>query len=328
MSAVLKGLIRGAVAGAAGTTASNAVNYGDMAIRGRPANDTPVTMVATLADRFGVGIPGHNGQRDNRLHALAPLGGSLTGVAVGGLAGVLRSVGLRVPTAIGGPVLGALAMAATDVPAARLRLTDPRQWSGADWASDALPHLAYGLAAHATLVATSRDTREAGSTAHIDLPGHLRRSSRSRVLFRSALLGAATGARSAIGLLALAAGSKSLDRGPSGVLAHPVARATAGLLAVGEVVVDKDPRVPPRTSAQGLPPRLALAATGAHTLARRDGVGSVGPVIVAVAAAAATSFAGLHLRGLAARRCGLDLPGALLEDLLAAALAGIAARRG
>ena len=34
-------ILRGAAAGAAGTTALNVVTYLDMAIRGRPASDTP-----------------------------------------------------------------------------------------------------------------------------------------------------------------------------------------------------------------------------------------------------------------------------------------------
>jgi hypothetical protein len=36
-------------------------------------------------------------------------------------------------------------MAASDVPVARLGISDPRTWSAADWLSDVLPHLAYGL---------------------------------------------------------------------------------------------------------------------------------------------------------------------------------------
>ena len=34
----LKNVLNGAMAGAAGTTALNAVGYGDMALRGRPAS--------------------------------------------------------------------------------------------------------------------------------------------------------------------------------------------------------------------------------------------------------------------------------------------------
>jgi len=35
-------------------------------------------------------------------------------------------------------------------------VTDPRTWSAADWISDLLPHLAYGVVTHATAVAADR----------------------------------------------------------------------------------------------------------------------------------------------------------------------------
>jgi hypothetical protein len=35
-------------------------------------------------------------------------------------------------------------MALTDTSMMRLGLTDPASWSAIDWASDAIPHLAYG----------------------------------------------------------------------------------------------------------------------------------------------------------------------------------------
>jgi hypothetical protein len=36
-------------------------------------------------------------------------------------------------------------MAASDLPATALGLTDPRSWGAAGWMSDLLPHLAYGI---------------------------------------------------------------------------------------------------------------------------------------------------------------------------------------
>ncbi len=44
-----------------------------------------------------------------------------------------------------GLVIGAAAMAGTDVPMAALGVSDPRTWAAKDWLSDAVPHLAYGL---------------------------------------------------------------------------------------------------------------------------------------------------------------------------------------
>jgi hypothetical protein len=126
----------GAAAGAAGTAALNAVTYVDMAWRGRPASDVPERSVELLAKRARVEIPGQGQQRDNRVGALGALSGIATGVAIGVVGGALRLPGV---------LLGAAAMAATDVPMAAMGITDPRQWSLADWASDVVPHLAYGL---------------------------------------------------------------------------------------------------------------------------------------------------------------------------------------
>jgi hypothetical protein len=42
-------------------------------------------------------------------------------------------------------------MAAADVPLTRLGLTDPSTWSPVDWASDVIPHVAYGLVTYTAL---------------------------------------------------------------------------------------------------------------------------------------------------------------------------------
>ena len=44
-------ILRGAAAGAAGTTALNAVTFLDMAVRGRAESETPKRTVEALADR-------------------------------------------------------------------------------------------------------------------------------------------------------------------------------------------------------------------------------------------------------------------------------------
>jgi hypothetical protein len=135
---MLKGLLRGAAAGAAGTTALNAVTYLDMAWRGRPASSTPQQAVEELASRAGQPIPGAGEERENRLDGLGALAGVATGIGVGALAGVLRPLVLRL-----GPVLGPV-------------LLGPRQWDATAWLIDAAPHLAFGVASYATLRATTR----------------------------------------------------------------------------------------------------------------------------------------------------------------------------
>lgn len=139
----------GAAAGAAGTTALNAVTYLDMAVRGRPASSMPEESVEKLSRVVGVDIPGAGETRRHRVQGLGPLLGLSTGVLAGAAYGVLAAMpGLRALP--GGVVAGALAMVGSDAPMAALGLTDPRAWSPTSWASDVVPHLAYGFTASAT----------------------------------------------------------------------------------------------------------------------------------------------------------------------------------
>lgn len=135
---------RGAAAGAAGTSALNAITYLDMAWRGRGSSDTPQRTVETLAEKAGHPVPGEGSERSNRLTGLGSLAGIATGVGIGVAAGVLGPVIAKLPAALGATALGAAAMAATDLSMVRLGISDPRQWSAADWLSDAVPHLGYG----------------------------------------------------------------------------------------------------------------------------------------------------------------------------------------
>jgi hypothetical protein len=150
------GILAGAAAGAAGTAALDAATYLDMTIRGRGASDTPQRSVEALAGKASVAVPGEGQTRDNRLTGLGSLSGMVTGVGLGAVFGVLRRLGVRPPTLIGGTLVGLAAMAATDASMASLGVSDPRTWSAADWLADLLPHLAYGLVTYATLQALQR----------------------------------------------------------------------------------------------------------------------------------------------------------------------------
>ncbi len=310
--------MRGAAAGAAGTTALNATTYLDIAVRAREESDTPQRMVAALADATGVDVPGGRRERRRRLSALGTLSGALTGVAIGGVAGLLRAGGVRLPTTVGGPLLGMAAMAATNGPLAALRIADPRRWSATDWLADAVPHLVYGCATHATLVAVSR-VAESREPVPATSPA---------MLLRAAALGAATGSRGTAGITAVAFTSDRDDRGPvASRLGTGPGKALTGLAAAGEVAVDKHPATPSRLSPPAVLPRVALGATSAAAVARRDGHDPGLPALVGVAGAAATSVLGVRLRAAAERRLGSDRPGALAEDAIAAALGWLGARR-
>ncbi|MBA0049422.1 hypothetical protein E0L36_00375 [Streptomyces sp. AJS327] len=144
-------LIRGAAAGAVGTTVLNTVTYGDMLWRGRGASDVPAEVAEALATKAGVVVPGDAETRANRLSALGALSGLGAGCAVGAVCGLARHAGLRLPLPVGAVAAGVGAMVATDLPIGALGVSDPRTWSGPDWLSDLVPHLAFGLATYATL---------------------------------------------------------------------------------------------------------------------------------------------------------------------------------
>ncbi len=84
------GTLRGALAGAAGTTALNGATYLDMALRARPASESTTQLVEETADRASISIPGDEDERGNRVQGLG-------------------------------------------------------SWTVEDWASDAVPHLLYGI---------------------------------------------------------------------------------------------------------------------------------------------------------------------------------------
>jgi hypothetical protein len=150
---MIKSLVRGGAAGAAGTTVLNAVTYADMALRGRPSSEAPAQVVEKVAEDVGHPVPGSGDTRDNRLSGLGALSGIAVGCGTGVAVALLRHAGVRMPWWLGGVATGALAMAATDLPMMRLGISDPTTWSAKDWTSDIVPHLAYGLVTYGFVTA-------------------------------------------------------------------------------------------------------------------------------------------------------------------------------
>ena len=99
--------------------------------------------------------PGTGDERDNRLQGLGPLAGIAVGVTVGAVGGLISQAvarsGRRLPAVVAVPVLGATAMALSDVPLKLLGISDPASWAARDWASDAIPHLLYGAVTYSVL---------------------------------------------------------------------------------------------------------------------------------------------------------------------------------
>jgi uncharacterized membrane protein len=130
------------------------------------------------------------------------------------------------------------------------------------------------------------------------------------------LLGAATGGRSMLGLATVA------WTGPD----NPWVRRLAVLAAVGELVADKLPHVPSRTSPPVLAERIVVAAVAAGVLARRTGRPLTADAVVAATAAVASSVAGVRWRAYAQQRGRSGIGAAVVEDVVCIGLAAAAAR--
>jgi xanthosine utilization system XapX-like protein len=163
---MLNRIICGLAAGAAGTLALNVAGYVDMLVRGRPASRLPAEVAGKVADEIGIPLdfdiePGADEDDDSasnqrvasRQDALGALLGYVVGLQIGVSYSMVRLILPRPPTWLAGAALGSLAMYASDYPATRLGLTDPKSWSGADWAADVVPHMVYGMVTAATFEA-------------------------------------------------------------------------------------------------------------------------------------------------------------------------------
>jgi hypothetical protein len=149
-------MIRGAAAGAAGTTALNAVTYLDMAVRGRGSSSTPEDTVEKLADKVHLPIPGDEETREHRKQGLGPLMGLVAGIGVGVLGGLARASGYRSTKPVGITLTTLVVLVSANGPMTVLGITDPRTWSATDWISDLVPHLAYGVVVKTTMDAFDR----------------------------------------------------------------------------------------------------------------------------------------------------------------------------
>jgi hypothetical protein len=281
--------VRGLAAGALGTVVLDAVDYVDMAARGRAAS--------------------------NRRSALGALAGIGNGLATGVAASALRSAGVRLPAPVGAVVAGATSMALTDGAIAGLGVDDPRSSTKQQWLADAVPHLAFGAAVQTVLESVPAAQERADP----------RGPASAGMVARSALLGVATGCRGSLGLAgpALTAPSRpGLPGRTSGL------RKALAVVAVGaELTGDKQPGTPDRTTPGAFSSRLLGASTGASRLAERERVNGALPVLAALAGAAAGSTGGLAWRRWAGTHMP-DLQAALLEDGLALLLAAVACLPG
>jgi hypothetical protein len=142
---VWPGLLSGAAAGAAGTSALNVITYLDIALRGRPTSTTPERTVEAMARLFGVTVPGSGDVLASRISGLGALTGYAAGIGMGMVLGLAYALGWRPGLLVATLVASALALIGTNGPMTVLGVTDPRTWSLVDWISDLVPHLGYGI---------------------------------------------------------------------------------------------------------------------------------------------------------------------------------------
>jgi hypothetical protein len=147
-----KRLLWGAAAGAAGTTALNAIAYTDMLLRGRAASAVPATAAGIITGRLGIrslAADNDSPEARHRREAAGALLGYLVGTGLGVVHAAIapRSDGL----VRDGVALGLAAMAASDGPIVLTGASDPTTWGVSGWLSDLIPHLAYGLVTAAVL---------------------------------------------------------------------------------------------------------------------------------------------------------------------------------
>jgi hypothetical protein len=145
ISGLWPGLLSGAAAGAAGTTALDVITYLDIAVRGRPTSTTPERTVEAMARLFDLTVPGTGDVLANRLLGLGALTGYAAGIGMGLILGLAYALGWRPGLFVATLVATAMALIGTNGPMTLLGVTDPRTWGIVGWISDLVPHLGYGV---------------------------------------------------------------------------------------------------------------------------------------------------------------------------------------
>lgn len=140
------------------------------------------------------------------------------------------------------------------------------------------------------------------------------------MLLLALLIGFIAGLRSmtAPALVSWAAALGAIPLGGSflAFLAHPVTPWILTALALGELVVDKLPRTPSRLLLLPFLVRLVVGGVCGGIVGGVRGV-FIGGALAGVIGAGLGSFAGAAFRERMSARVKMDLPGAVLEDLVA-----------
>src|ERR1700677_2422202 len=151
VSLLWPGLLIGAVAGAAGTTALNVIGYLDIAVRGRPASTTPERTVEAMARLFGLTVPGSGDTLANRLSGLGALTGYAARIGMGMIIGLAYAWGWNPRLLVAMLTATVLPLIGTNGPMTVLGVTNPLTWGVVGLISDLIPHIGYGLVTAAVL---------------------------------------------------------------------------------------------------------------------------------------------------------------------------------
>ena len=147
------------------------------------------------------------------------------------------------------------------------------------------------------------------------------------IIISAFVIGVACGLRAIVGLAALswAANLKHLPLQGTWLsfLAKRITVLILSFMALGELVTDKLPKTPSRLVPPQFGARLLMGATSGAAVGLSRGNAIVG-LIAGIAGSVAGTYGGSKARAFAARLFGRDLPAALLEDVLAVALAFVA----
>ena len=137
----------------------------------------------------------------------------------------------------------------------------------------------------------------------------------ARTLGSAAVIGFASGLRSAVGIASF------VHARFAGTPNFALADSAATFAIVGEAIADKLPVTPSRLQMPGLLARVAAGGLGAHSLTRRDDPETVAAaIVIGSVAALAGSYAGATYRSAASRKVP-PIVAALAEDVAAYALA-------
>jgi uncharacterized membrane protein len=150
-----------------------------------------------------------------------------------------------------------------------------------------------------------------------------RPTTRPRAVVGSALLGAASGARSLLGVATVVARS---DASLPPIFRQPWTRRLLVAAAAGELVADKLPTTPSRLEPPGIAGRLALGALAAGLSAQTRKAPWLAAAAIGASSAAVSAKVGHDVRARLAQHAP-DPAVAVVEDALAVGLAAAGASR-